>query len=191
MCPALPRAQLTRPVAPRPASWYSSTLCIVYALTPAPVGQPRQILAAHLWNMLVGLAVRGLPGGAAAPSLWRPALAVSLGVSGQAYLGVLHPPATGLSLAFASDLTWTWTTLVAVCVANGVVVVMAMAYLNLSEKKQFPLYWLGFGWGGSAGTPVGLARSTARRGARTMQKGWTNVAGSIQGHTKKEREEAV
>merc|ERR1711971_978385 len=29
--------------------WYASTLCIIYALTPAPVGQPRQIFAAHLW----------------------------------------------------------------------------------------------------------------------------------------------
>ena len=36
------------------AGWYASTLCIVWALTPAPVGQPRQIFAAHLWNMFVG-----------------------------------------------------------------------------------------------------------------------------------------
>ena len=34
--------------------WYASSLCIVWALTPAPVGQPRQIVAAHLWNMFVG-----------------------------------------------------------------------------------------------------------------------------------------
>lgn len=36
------------------AGWYASSLCIVWALTPAPVGQPRQIVAAHLWNMFVG-----------------------------------------------------------------------------------------------------------------------------------------
>ena len=28
-------------------AWYSSTLCILFALTPAPVGQPRQIVLAH------------------------------------------------------------------------------------------------------------------------------------------------
>ena len=121
------------------AGWYASTLCILFALTPAPVGQPRQILAGHLWNMLVGLACRPIPG--ALP--WKQALAVALGISGQAFIGVIHPPATSLSLAFASDPQWTFTTLTAVCAADVVVVIISMVYLNLSETKQFPLYWLG------------------------------------------------
>ena len=90
--------------------------------------------------MLVGLACRPLPGA----RLWRQALAVALGVSGQAFLGIIHPPATGLSLAFASNPEWTWTTFVAVCAGDVVVVVISVMYLNLSKTKQFPLYWLGF-----------------------------------------------
>lgn len=159
------------------ASWYSSTLCIVYALTPAPVGQPRQILAAHLWNMLVGLACRQLPSGAAA-LVWKQALAVALGVSGQAFVGILHPPATGLSLAFASDPQWTWTTLVAVCMADVVVVLISMAYLNMSETKQFPLYWLGV----DKRDLSLLFPFPATRGARSGQKGATTVHRSAKGH---------
>ncbi len=42
------------------------------------------------------------------PLIWKQALAVALGVSGQAYMGILHPPATGLSLTFASHAKWSW-----------------------------------------------------------------------------------
>lgn len=103
-------------------SWYSSTLCILFALTPAPVGQPRQIISAHLWNMIIGMLIKLIPTGGAIdlmewrlvssgygmPLIWKQALAVSVGVSGQAYLGILHPPATGLSFAFATNEKWSW-----------------------------------------------------------------------------------
>ena len=147
--------------------WYASSLCIIFALTPAPVGQPRQIFAAHLWNALVGLAIRQIPTGTTdfmewdrltnpnsygLPLLWKQALAVSIGVSGQAKLGILHPPATGLSYAFVSSNKYSWGTIVSVYLADAVVVGLAMLMLNLSNKKQYPLYWLGFGWEDTGGT---------------------------------------
>jgi len=141
-------------------SWYSSTLCIIFALTPAPVGQPRQIFAAHLWNMLVGLALRQIPtssgledfmewGNASygLPLIWKEALAVAFGVAGQAKLGILHPPATGLSYAFVKDDYFSWGTILTVYLADVIVVAMSMIILNLSEAKQYPLYWLGLEWG--------------------------------------------
>ncbi|KAL7536995.1 hypothetical protein ACHAXR_007527 [Thalassiosira sp. AJA248-18] len=168
--------------------WYSSTLCIVFALTPAPVGQPRQIFMAHLWNILVGMACREIPTGGFSdfmewsgappdaeyglPLIWVQALAVGLGISGQAYIGILHPPATGLSLTFASKPQWTWTTIVSVMLADFTVVAISTVYLNLSEKKQYPLYWLGLGWEGSGGS-VGIAKSkirSVRRGARHVKE---------------------
>ena len=102
--------------------WYGSTLCILMALTPAPVGQPRQIIAAHLWNMMVGMLFQLIPtgdftdflewreigGGFGMPLIWKQALSAAIGVSGQAFLGILHPPATGLSLAFATYSKWSW-----------------------------------------------------------------------------------
>eukprot|EP00984_Skeletonema_dohrnii_P009229 scaffold3522_cov82-Skeletonema_dohrnii-CCMP3373.AAC.1 len=141
-------------------AWYSSTLCIIFALTPAPVGQPRQIFAAHLWNMLVGLALRQIPtssgledfmewGNASygLPQIWKEALAVAFGVAGQAKLGILHPPATGLSYAFVKDDYYSWGTILTVYLADVIVVAMSMIILNLSEAKQYPLYWLGLEWG--------------------------------------------
>jgi len=141
-------------------AWYSSTLCIIFALTPAPVGQPRQIFAAHLWNMLVGLALRQIPtssgledfmewGNASygLPQIWKEALAVAFGVAGQAKLGILHPPATGLSYTFVSSDVYSWGTILTVYLADVIVVAMSMIILNLSEAKQYPLFWLGLEWG--------------------------------------------
>lgn len=185
------------------AGWYSSTLCIIFALTPAPVGQPRQIFAAHLWNILVGMACRQIPTGgyhhgddeytqfndfmewSGAPShaeyglplIWVQALAVALGISGQAFIGILHPPATGLSFTFASKPQWTWSTIGSVMVADVVVVGLSMIILNLSEKKQYPLYWLGLGWSGSGGP-----KAFARRELRSVRRSVINakeVSGSI------------
>ncbi|KAL7492197.1 hypothetical protein ACHAWT_001444 [Skeletonema menzelii] len=140
--------------------WYASSLCIIFALTPAPVGQPRQIFAAHLWNMLVGLALRQIPTGPETqdfmnwdsnsfglPIIWKQALAVAFGVAGQAKLGILHPPATGLSYAFVNDDKYSWGSILTVWLADLIVVAMSVLILNLSEAKQYPLYWLGFEWG--------------------------------------------
>lgn len=109
-------------------SWYSGTICIMFALTPAPVGQPRQVVAAHFWSMLVGFIFQQIPTGGVRdfmerrqvssdsrygiPLIWKQAMAVGFGVSGQAYLGILHPPATGLSLSFATHKIWSWVRLV-------------------------------------------------------------------------------
>mmetsp|Transcript_16960 Transcript_16960/g.40601 ORF Transcript_16960/g.40601 Transcript_16960/m.40601 type:complete len:574 (-) Transcript_16960:97-1818(-) len=168
--------------------WYSSTLCIVYALTPAPVGQPRQIFAAHLWNMLVGLACRHIPDGGynhfmegsdyGMPLIWKQALAVALGIAGQAYIGILHPPATGLSMTFTSKPEYSWSTIASVMMTDCVVVVLSMLILNLSKKKQYPLYWLGLGWEGGGGS-AGFMRSKMRRRASNVRSSASNLKGHI------------
>jgi hypothetical protein len=72
--------------------------------------------------MLVGMAINLIPTGNVIdfvewklissdygmPLIWKEALVVSIGVSGQAYLGILHPPATGLSFSFATHDKWSW-----------------------------------------------------------------------------------
>jgi len=152
-------------------SWYASTLCIVFALTPAPVGQPRQIVLAHVWNIVVGLVCRQIPDGdlgdfmevsgagpGGMPLIWKQSLAVALGVSGQARLGILHPPATALSYAFAASQDWRWSTIGLVMLADFIVVIMSMMILNLSEKQQYPLFWLGIGWPATGGSQGYLRR---------------------------------
>lgn len=184
------------------AGWYASTLCIVYALTPAPVGQPRQIVAAHLWNMLVGIACRQIPTGGfvdfqewdsdvgGMPLIWVQALAVALGVSGQAFLGILHPPATGMSMAFAAKPQWTWGTMLSVMIADATLVTISMMYLNLSERKQWPLYWLGLGWEGGGGT-IGFVRSKTRGTVRGVKKGTNRSSATLRKVVRSERKENV
>lgn len=156
-------------------NWYASTLCIVYAMTPAPVGQPRQIFAAHLWNMLVGLACRLiiLPVGYKNAQ----ALSVALSVAGQALMGIIHPPATGMSVAFVTNTHYNTSTMLSVMLADVVVVAISVAYINMSNKKQFPLFWLGLGWQGSGGT-MGYLKSTARK-LHELVKGMSFKDGSF------------
>jgi len=125
------------------AGLYASSLCIVFALTAAPVGQvsvvfcaqclpshnsqlthtfqPTQIILAHIWNALIGLAFQNIPSGETnvedffdlaetereyrqglvLPVAWKQAMSVAFGVSGMALLGIMHPPASGLAFSFA------------------------------------------------------------------------------------------
>eukprot|EP00585_Thalassiosira_rotula_P019144 CAMPEP_0196219010 /NCGR_PEP_ID=MMETSP0912-20130531/37887_1 /TAXON_ID=49265 /ORGANISM="Thalassiosira rotula, Strain GSO102" /LENGTH=74 /DNA_ID=CAMNT_0041496833 /DNA_START=131 /DNA_END=355 /DNA_ORIENTATION=+ len=67
----------------------------------------------------------------------------------------------------------------AVLLADCIVVVLSMMIINLSEKKQYPLFWVGLGWEGSGGT-LGMARYVARSARRTV----SNTARSITGKNK-------
>ena len=79
--------------------WYAGTLCIVYSLTSAPVGQPSQIVLAHLWCSLVGLAFERIP----IPTFVKLALSTAFGVSGMASLGIMHPPAASFAYIFVLE----------------------------------------------------------------------------------------
>jgi hypothetical protein len=115
--------------------WYASTMCIVFALSSAPVGQPRQIIGAHIINALVGLAFQQIPSTpnmssfgdfaqlapserSGLPLFWRESLAVGVGVAAQAWLGVMHPPATGLAFSFAQSDRYQISNLVVVLLAG-------------------------------------------------------------------------
>lgn len=156
-------------------AWYSGTLCILFALTPAPVGQPRQIILAHLFNMILGIALRQIPTAEMAwgesnsevrsgmPLIYKQALAVAFGISGQAVFGIIHPPATGLSLSFASSNKWSWDTMAAVLLIDAVVIALSVLLINLSERGQYPLWWLGFGWENSGGSLPHAIKAAKRK----------------------------
>ena len=141
----------------------------MFALTPAPVGQPRQIVAAHLWNILVGLVCRLIPDrgfGFGMSLIWKQSLAVALGVSGQGCIGIMHPPATGLSFAFVTMPDWRWITIALVVLIDVVVIVMSVVILNLSETHQYPLWWFGLGWPATGGTTRDYVHHIAQRARR-------------------------
>ena len=88
--------------------------------------------------MLVGLACQRIPDASLGmPAIWRRSLAAAAGVSGQACLGILHPPASGLAVAFASSPVWGWSTMAPVLLVDVLVILMAVVILNLSEKQQY------------------------------------------------------
>ncbi len=143
--------------------WYASTVCIVFALSSAPVGQPRQIIFAHLINALVGLAFQQIPTTpemfhfsdfakmepgerAGLPLFWKESFAVGVGVAAQAWLGVIHPPATGLAFSYAQSDRYQLSILVVVILADFILIALATGLLNLQKKKQYPLFWLGLTW---------------------------------------------
>jgi hypothetical protein len=116
--------------------WYASTMCIVFALSSAPVGQPRQIIGGHIINALVGLAFQQIPSTPnmsksfgdfaqlapdqrrGLPLFWKESFAVGVGVAAQAWLGVMHPPATGLAFSFAQSNRFQLSNLVVVILAG-------------------------------------------------------------------------
>mmetsp|Transcript_3076 Transcript_3076/g.4661 ORF Transcript_3076/g.4661 Transcript_3076/m.4661 type:complete len:570 (+) Transcript_3076:101-1810(+) len=177
-------------------AWYGSSLCIIFALTPAPVGQPLQIFAAHLWNMLVGLALRQIPlelnsVSYGIPLIWKQALSVAIGVAGQAKLGILHPPATGLSYAFVTpskladgsySYAYSWGTIASVYLVDAAVVALSVLILNLSEAKQYPLFWFGLEWGDicscfvySRGKTIPLIKAVSNKLGRPVKGDDDNV----------------
>jgi len=143
---------------------YASSLCIVFALTSAPVGQPTQIVLAHVWNALVGFAFQQIPSdgvddfieyanladaerdGMVLPQAWKAALAVAFGISGQAFLGIMHPPATGLAFTFVENPEWGLSNLLMVLFGDLMMVSMSVVILNLFRTKQYPMYWFGYDW---------------------------------------------
>ena len=135
----------------------------VFALSSAPVGQPRQIIAAHIINALVGLAFQQIPTTsgmfhfsdfanmepgerAGLPLFWKESFTVGVGVAAQAWLGVIHPPATGLAFSYAQSDRYQLSNLVVVILVDFILIALATGLLNLQKNKQYPLFWLGMTW---------------------------------------------
>ncbi|KAL7464331.1 hypothetical protein ACHAXS_004661 [Conticribra weissflogii] len=144
-------------------AWYASSICIIFALTAAPVGQPRQIFLAHTWCILVGFVFQQIPTGGfeklanvsdisnvervpGLPLTWKQAFSTAFGISGQAYLGIIHPPASSLAFIFASEPAWKFKNLLPLLGGDVIMVIMSMIILNLGEDTQYPMYWLGLSW---------------------------------------------
>ncbi|KAK1737536.1 HPP family transmembrane protein [Skeletonema marinoi] len=166
--------------------WYASTMCIVFALSSAPVGQPRQIIGAHIINALVGLAFQQIPstpamdnfsdfaklppGQRGMPLFWKESFAVGVGVSLQAWLGVMHPPATGLAFSFANTDRYQLSNLVVVMLADVMLIVLATVLLNLQKNKQYPIFWFGMNWNYPSGKMHQLTSKTRNTTAELTER---------------------
>ncbi|KAL3803768.1 hypothetical protein ACHAW5_004619 [Stephanodiscus triporus] len=124
------------------AGWFASTLCIVFSLTAAPVGQPIQIVLSHFWNCLVGLAFQS----SALPLIMKQSMSTAFGVAGMAYLGIMHPPAASLSFLFSTTSSSDPITVLWILTGDAILISIGVVYLNMFEEKQYPTYWTGRSW---------------------------------------------
>jgi len=167
-------------------AWYASSICIIFALTAAPVGQPRQVFLAHTWCILVGFIFQQIPTGgfesmfdinkipkvervSGLPLTWKQAFSTAFGISGQAYLGIIHPPASSLAFIFASEPTWKFKNLLPILGGDVIMVIMSMIILNLGEDTQYPMYWIGLSWKSRS-----AQRSDERTSCVKFRKLWLN-----------------
>lgn len=110
---------------------------------------------------------------------------MSFKVSGQAYLGIIHPPATGLSFSFANSSRWSASNILLILLGDVVMILMSVVILNLSKFKQYPLFWVGMSWRNSGGYKQSWRRFS-QRWDRTEQhiqhqssSDMVNVSGSV------------
>ena len=136
----------------------ASVVMIIYALTPAPAAQPRNIILGQLIAMLTGMTFALIPrdltdfAGTCPPRItfstplewfrFSGAIATATGLSFG--LGVPHPPGAGLVLLFL-NYPWnemiTYPKLAFTLLQDIMFIVIASMLNNLHFKKQYPTYW--------------------------------------------------
>ena len=73
----------------------------------------------------------------------RQSLATALAITVMVRLGITHPPAGAAALIFSSGLL-DWTHVLMMMVGNAIAIGTATLVNNMSEKRQYPMYWDGF-----------------------------------------------
>ena len=108
---------------------------------------------------------------------------LSLKVSGQAYLGIIHPPATGLSFSFANNSNWQASNIVLILLGDIIMILMGVVILNLSKYKQYPMFWFGVSWKHSGGLKRSISnpmqKFTKRWGKTEEEEPSSELADSV------------
>lgn len=73
-------------------------------------------------------------------------MSTAIGISGQAYFGILHPPASSMAYTFATNEKWKIRNILPVILGDLIMITMSVVILNLGEKQQYPMFWFGMSW---------------------------------------------
>lgn len=150
---------------------FGASLTLQYSLTAAPVSQPRNIL----YGLCVCLSITLLSQGLLMHQFGFPKemvvpLAGAFGISIMTKLGVTHPPAAAAMVALldhydpvSSSSLKTLTSALLLVMANLLTIMTSILINNLSEQRQYPVYWALGGCGTSSKValhqePKGLAQ---------------------------------
>jgi CBS-domain-containing membrane protein len=110
---------------------------LLYGLTAAPASQPRNAILGQVISLTISLAVSYID----SMEIWmRQSLATSLAVTCMVKLGITHPPAGASALIFSSGLL-DWTHMLMMIVGTVIAIVTATLINNISNKRQYPMYW--------------------------------------------------
>jgi len=124
---------------------FGALLTLQFALTAAPAAQPRNSIYGFALSLVISLLCKFLLFELAFVPQWIAAvIGVSLAIGGMAKAGVVHPPGGAAALIFAmsensiaKDLSLAGILLCADLVA----IFMATLINNLSDTRQYPMYW--------------------------------------------------
>lgn len=117
---------------------FGALLTLQFSLTAAPASQPRNVIYGQMVSLSLALIAKTL-------LHWSPMVVVpfatALAISAMAKLGCSHPPAAAAVVALFSEPDFSASSAVFLLIGNVVAVIMAVVVNNLSEKRQYPVYW--------------------------------------------------
>ena len=129
---------------------------LVFALTDAPLAQPRNTILGQVIPAIIGTCITRLwivthPDYAShldnkefyGPSFVNGALCMSLGLLGQMVFGVLHPPGGATAVVAATDpviVALSWRYIPVVLVSSVLLVGVGIIFNNLG-RRRYPVFW--------------------------------------------------
>lgn len=120
---------------------FGALLTLQFSLTAAPASQPRNALYGQLLSLSLAVLGRHHLAGVLPNRLLVPLIA-ALAIATMTKLGIPHPPAAAAVIAlFAQPNGFNVLTALLVFVGNLVAVCLAILINNLSDKRQYPVYW--------------------------------------------------
>ena len=120
-----------------PVGPFGALVTLLFALSSAPVSQPRNIFYGTIIAGVTGLCFSYIK---AIPHWLRLTLGTSTALTIMSKLGVTHPPAGALATIYSSG-NYHWGHLALSLLANFIAVFMAILVNNLNKKRQYPQYW--------------------------------------------------
>ena len=113
-------------------------MALLFGLTAAPASQPGSALVGQVVSVIIALWVAALPG---LEICMKQTLATSVAIAAIVKLGIAHPPAAAVTMAFASSDTLGWLNLATLLLGNLLAILVATVINDLNSKRQHPTCW--------------------------------------------------
>ncbi len=113
-------------------------MTLLYGLSAAPASQPRNVVLGQAVALVVSVSIAYAHD--YLPLYLRQGLATAIAVAAMVKLGITHPPAGASALLFSSG-DYGWMNVAFMLVGNIMAVTAAPIINNMSDKRQYPIYW--------------------------------------------------